>query len=243
LIIHSSLDVCVDRLDVTPCFLQFGARKDAHFISESGQLEFFLLLGPSPSALFYQYASLTGFSALPQQFAIAHHQCRWNYKDDADVSQVDGGFDEHDIPYDVLWLDIEHTDGKRYFTWDKSLFPRPAEMQQKLAAKGRKMVTIIDPHIKRDSNYYVYQQVCVHHFKRLIRAFVIELKMMLVCDRRMSKACSSRPSLAPSSTVGAGPALRLISTSPTPRCATTGLLSSRSTSTKAPRRRCTRGTT
>ena len=26
---------------------------------------------------------------------------------------VDDGFDEHDIPYDVLWLDIEHTDGKR----------------------------------------------------------------------------------------------------------------------------------
>lgn len=28
-------------------------------------------------------------------------------------ASVDEGFDEHDIPYDVLWLDIEHTDGKR----------------------------------------------------------------------------------------------------------------------------------
>ena len=27
---------------------------------------------------------------------------------------VDNGFDEHDIPYDMLWLDIEHTDGKKY---------------------------------------------------------------------------------------------------------------------------------
>ena len=26
---------------------------------------------------------------------------------------VDAGFDDHDIPYDVLWLDIEHTDGKK----------------------------------------------------------------------------------------------------------------------------------
>lgn len=39
---------------------------------------------------------------------------RWNYKDEADVFAVDAGFDEHQIPYDVLWLDIEHTDGKRY---------------------------------------------------------------------------------------------------------------------------------
>ena len=27
---------------------------------------------------------------------------------------MDAGFDEHDIPMDVIWLDIEHTDGKKY---------------------------------------------------------------------------------------------------------------------------------
>jgi Glycosyl hydrolases family 31 len=37
-----------------------------------------------------------------------------------------------DIPYDVLWLDIEHTDGKRYFTWDKAAFPTPIDMQVRL---------------------------------------------------------------------------------------------------------------
>ena len=42
--------------------------------------------------------------------SFPHTQCRWNYKDDGDVRAVDGGFDEHDIPYDVLWLDIEHTE-------------------------------------------------------------------------------------------------------------------------------------
>ena len=28
--------------------------------------------------------------------------------------RVDANFDEHDIPMDVIWLDIEHTNGKRY---------------------------------------------------------------------------------------------------------------------------------
>ncbi len=51
---------------------------------------------------------------MPQMFAIGYHQCRWNYKDDADARAVDAGFDEHAIPYDVLWLDIEHTNGKRW---------------------------------------------------------------------------------------------------------------------------------
>jgi alpha 1,3-glucosidase len=50
-----------------------------------------------------------------------------------------------------LWLDIEHTVDKRYFTWDKRLFPDPVGMQNALAAHGRKMVTIVDPHIKADN--------------------------------------------------------------------------------------------
>jgi len=55
------------------------------------------------------------------------------------LAQVDEAFDEHDIPYDVIWLDIEHTDGKRYFTWDKNAFSDPERMQNSLAAKGRKV--------------------------------------------------------------------------------------------------------
>lgn len=60
-----------------------------------------------------QYARLTGTTALPQYFSIGYHQCRWNYRDQADVQAVNAGFDENDMPYDVIWLDIEHTDGKR----------------------------------------------------------------------------------------------------------------------------------
>ena len=42
----------------------------------------------------------------------------------ADVKFVINAFDQHDIPVDVLWLDIEHTNGKRYFTWDTGKFPK-----------------------------------------------------------------------------------------------------------------------
>nr|KYP47448.1 Neutral alpha-glucosidase AB [Cajanus cajan] len=104
------------------------------------------------------YTAVTGTPAMPQLFSIAYHQCRWNYRDEEDVEHVDSKFDELDIPYDVLWLDIEHTDGKRYFTWDSALFPHPQEMQRKLADKGRKMVTIVDPHIKRDENFHLHKE-------------------------------------------------------------------------------------
>ncbi len=46
----------------------------------------------------------------------------------------------------------------RYFTWDKAHFPTPKVMQAGLEEHGRKLVTIIDPHIKKDDNYYVYKE-------------------------------------------------------------------------------------
>jgi len=134
-----------------------GAGKETHWMSESGIFDLFMMRGPSAADVLSQYASLTGTQALPPMFALAYHQCRWNYRDEPDVYQVDSQFEAHDFPYDVLWLDIEHTDGKRYFTWDKTKFPEPVAMQEKLAARGHNMVTIVDPHMKRDNGYHVHK--------------------------------------------------------------------------------------
>lgn len=135
-----------------------NGRIDTLWMAEAGVIDAFFFVGSEPKDVVKQYVSVTGTPSMPQQFATAYHQCRWNYRDEADVDGVDAGFDEHDIPYDVLWLDIEHTDGKRYFTWDHSAFPNPEEMQRKIADKGRKMVTIVDPHIKRDSSFHLHQE-------------------------------------------------------------------------------------
>lgn len=45
----------------------------------------------------------------------------------------------------------------RYFTWDPIKFPDPLEMAQNLTAKGRKLVTIVDPHMKRDSSFFFHE--------------------------------------------------------------------------------------
>eukprot|EP00535_Pseudo-nitzschia_heimii_P003333 CAMPEP_0197181398 /NCGR_PEP_ID=MMETSP1423-20130617/5699_1 /TAXON_ID=476441 /ORGANISM="Pseudo-nitzschia heimii, Strain UNC1101" /LENGTH=1025 /DNA_ID=CAMNT_0042631639 /DNA_START=168 /DNA_END=3245 /DNA_ORIENTATION=- len=131
--------------------------KTSHWMSESGIIDIFFIPGPTPKDFYRQYAILTGTTPLPPMFSLGYHQCRWNYKDEQDVFQVHDKFEELDYPYDVLWLDIEHTDGKRYFTWDKNLFPNPARMQQKLWSQGRRMVTIVDPHVKRDDGYYIHR--------------------------------------------------------------------------------------
>lgn len=131
----------------------------AHFMSESGIVDVFVLLGPSPTDAFRQYTELTGNGVLPQMFAIGYHQCRWNYLNEQDVIQVAQKFDEHDIPMDTMWLDIEYTDGKKYFTWDSNNFPHPLEMIKNLTAMGRHLTFIIDPHIKRDNGYFFHNDL------------------------------------------------------------------------------------
>lgn len=44
----------------------------------------------------------------------------------------------------------------RYFTWDGSKFSHPDDMVKNLTVKGRKLVTIVDPHLKKDDSYSVY---------------------------------------------------------------------------------------
>ncbi|XP_057213820.1 neutral alpha-glucosidase AB isoform X1 [Triplophysa rosa] len=132
---------------------------DVRWMSESGIIDVFIMLGPKPTDVFTQYASLTGTQSFPPLSALAYHQCRWNYNDQEDVRAVDQGFDEHDIPYDFIWLDIEHTDGKRYFTWDPSKFPQPKDMLQGLMDKRRKLVAIVDPHIKVDGDYKIHSEI------------------------------------------------------------------------------------
>ncbi|CAM9381579.1 unnamed protein product [Pylaiella littoralis] len=135
-----------------------GEGKRARWISEGGALDLVLLPGPTAAEVFRQYAEVTGKPELPPMFSLGFHQCRWNYRDEQDVLAVDAGFEERDFPYDVIWLDIEHTDGKRYFTWDQGLFPDPKRMLDKVAAHGRRTVTIVDPHMKRDPNYAIHKE-------------------------------------------------------------------------------------
>ena len=102
-------------------------------------MDFFILPGPTPASVSEQYAELTGVSPLPPIWALGYHQCRWNYKDHEDIAQVDANLEANLIPYDSIWLDIEHTDGKKYFTWDANKFPHSTAMIDKLSERNHKV--------------------------------------------------------------------------------------------------------
>jgi len=132
---------------------------DSWWLFESGVLDIYAFVGPSPEAVLRQYHAVTGWPRLPLQAALGKHQSRWNYVDVEDVKTVDNKFDEHHIPYDFIWLDLEHTREKRYFTWDPKHFEDAGGMLDHMFGKGRKVVTIVDPHLKGDANYTPYTRM------------------------------------------------------------------------------------
>lgn len=131
-----------------------------HWISETGVIDVWFLTGPTISDVVGQNAQLSGTHPMPPYYSIGYHQCRWNYFTQTEVAEVDSGFDDHDIPLDAIWLDVEYTEdrSKKYFTWDPIAFSDPKTLISNLTSKGRRLITIIDPHIKRDSNYPVYNE-------------------------------------------------------------------------------------
>ncbi|KAI9616605.1 hypothetical protein H4Q26_011004 [Puccinia striiformis f. sp. tritici PST-130] len=131
---------------------------ETYWMSESGVLDLFVFLGPSSAEIFSSFAALVGTTILPPYFSIAYHQCRWNYVSQDDLLSVVQNFDKFDIPLDVMWLDIEYAEEHKYFIWDKRNFPEPLKMINELEATGRKLVTIVDPHIKRTQDLYVYKE-------------------------------------------------------------------------------------
>ncbi|MCC6477079.1 DUF4968 domain-containing protein, partial [bacterium] len=135
-----------------------GNLRYTSFSSEGGALDYFVIAGPSIPAVVRRFSDLTGKMPLPPLWALGYQQCRWSYYPDSEVRRLAQTFREKDIPCDAIYLDIHHMDGYRVFTWDKVRFPQPAKMMSDLEKDGFKIVTIVDPGVKVDSNYFMAQE-------------------------------------------------------------------------------------
>ncbi|MDG4607014.1 MAG: glycoside hydrolase family 31 protein [Candidatus Contendobacter sp.] len=121
-----------------------------------GATDLYVLAGPSLAEVTRRYAALTGRAPLPPLWALGYHQCRWGYQYEAEFRELAAQFAAAEVPVSALWYDIDYMDGCRLFTWDRVDFPDPAALNRDLKAVGIRAVTIIDPGVKRELGYAVY---------------------------------------------------------------------------------------
>lgn len=124
----------------------------------TGKLDMYFIAGADLKQVIRNYTSLTGRIPLPPLWALGYHQSRYSYKSEEEVLQIATKFREKQIPCDAIYLDIHYMDEYRVFTFDKQRFPNPGRMMEKLRQLGFHVVPIVDPGVKKDPSFVVYQE-------------------------------------------------------------------------------------
>ncbi len=139
-------------------------RNITSFWADGGEMNYYFFYGPKISQVVESYTNLTGVPELPPMWALGFHQSKWSYFPEKKVKDITSKFRELKIPCDAIYLDIDYMEGFRCFTWDNQRFPNPKRMIEELQEDGFKTVTMIDPGIKIDRDYWVYQQAMDNGF-------------------------------------------------------------------------------
>ena len=130
---------------------------DSYQISFSGgHYSEYVFAGPSMASILEDYTWLTGRTNLPPIWSLGFHQCRWKDYVQADIEALAAKYREHKVPVDTLWLDIDYMDEYRVFTWNTERYPDAPGMLSRLKEQGIRAITIIDPGVKFDPGYSVY---------------------------------------------------------------------------------------
>lgn len=126
------------------------------FGAEGGELNYYYIGGPGPADVLARYADLTGHLELPPLWSLGYQQCRYSYYPESKVRSIAHEFRSRRIPADALWFDIHYMNGYRVFTWDHERFPAPERLLGDLDSAGFATVAIVDPGVKKDPGYSVY---------------------------------------------------------------------------------------
>lgn len=129
-----------------------------YFGAVEGNLDYYFMYGPEVRNVVNEYTKLTGKTPLPQLWTLGYQQCRWSYAPKERALEIAKAFRDKGIPCDTIYLDIDYMDGFRVFTWDNKKFENPKEFTNELKNMGFKVVTIIDPGVKIDKKYNIYDE-------------------------------------------------------------------------------------
>ena len=121
------------------------------FSFEGEPFELLLFEADELPALYHALSERIGRVELPPLWSLGYHQSRWGYASQQEILELAREFDSRALPLDALWLDIDHMQAFRSFTWNVEGFADPADMNLQLHARGLRSVAILDPGIVLDT--------------------------------------------------------------------------------------------
>ena len=118
--------------------------------TEEPDYELYLLSGGDENALCREFRTLIGRSYIPPKWAFGLAQSRFGYKTEADIRTVAQQYKTHDLPLDMICMDIDYMQGYADFTVNKERFPDLKQLADDLKAEGIRLVPIIDAGVRID---------------------------------------------------------------------------------------------
>jgi len=148
-------------------FFDMGTESaDAYsFGAEGGEMNYYFFYGPDPKTVITRFTELVGRTALPPRWSLGYLQSSARYYPDSTYRSIADNLRQRHIPCDAIFFDTVHMDASRDFTWDKAGFPDPPRLLSDLRQKGFHSFAIVDPGVKEEPGYYVYDQgIAGDHF-------------------------------------------------------------------------------
>ena len=124
-----------------------------YYQAEDGDLDYYLIYGPSIVEVVEKFSALIGRAPLPPRWSLGYLGTTMTYFDAPDAQEQLKKFvalcDEHQIPCDLFHMASGYTtdvNGKRnVFTWNRKRFPDPNAMVENFAQAGIKLAANIKP--------------------------------------------------------------------------------------------------
>ncbi|MBP5707094.1 MAG: DUF5110 domain-containing protein, partial [Spirochaetales bacterium] len=117
----------------------------------------YIMEGKNKNEIIHNFLTLVGAPFMPPKWAFGYQQSRWSYPDTDAVREICRQFRERDIPCDAIYLDLDYMDDYKVFTTSQERFGNFAAFAKELRNNGFRLVPIIDPGVKVEDGYEVYE--------------------------------------------------------------------------------------
>ncbi len=154
--------------NLASCVFDLGQEVDAYhgdyryYQADEGDLDYYLIYGPSIPRVVERFSALTGRMPLPPRWSLGYLGSTMSYTEAPDAQEQLKRFVElcerHRIPCDGFHLSSGYTlgeDGKRYvFTWNRKRVPQPEQMSENFHRGGMHVLANIKPALLTTHPYY-----------------------------------------------------------------------------------------
>lgn len=141
----------------------------SYYQTDGGDIDLFLMNGPSIRHILNQYTMLTGRMALPTKQSLGYCASTMYYAEldkdcDREIYKVIDKHEKEDIPIDNFWLASGYSSGEednlRYvFNWNYRRFPKPEQFFEKMNERGINVIPNLKPGILKNHPY-------IEHFEK-----------------------------------------------------------------------------